>query len=126
MLGARPKKMMNIYILDILKHYTDAEHPMTQREIQKRLESDYDMTVDRKAVKANLEDLINDGSYNIEYATKIRLTPNRLAGEVEKNEVLTGFYYDNIFTDSELVCLWIRFCFQGAFRLITKRKCLVN
>lgn len=74
MLGARPKKMMNIYILDILKYYTDAEHPMTQREIQKRLESDYDMTVDRKAVKANLEDLINDGSYNIEYASQIKIT----------------------------------------------------
>ena len=74
MLGARPKKMMNIYILDILKHYTDAEHPMTQREIQKRLESDYDMSVDRKAVKANLEDLINDGSYNIEYASQIKIT----------------------------------------------------
>lgn len=50
---------------------------MTQKKIQKRLESDYDMSVDRKAVKANLEDLINDGSYNIEYATKIRLTPNQ-------------------------------------------------
>lgn len=77
MLGARPKKMMNMYIYDILRRNTDAEPPMTHREIQKRLESDYDMTVDRKAVKANLEDLINDGSYNIEYATKIRLTPNR-------------------------------------------------
>ena len=98
----RPKKMMNMYILDILKHYTDAEHPMTQKEIQQKLESDYDMVVDRKAVKANLEDFINDGTYNIDYATKIRLTPNRLTGEIEKNEVLTGFYYDNIFTDSEL------------------------
>ena len=60
MLGARPKKMMNMYIYDILRRNTDAEHPMTQRELQKRLESDYDMTVDRKAVKANLEDLINE------------------------------------------------------------------
>ena len=102
MLGGRPKKMMNMYIYDILRRNTDAEHPMTQREIQKRLESEYDMTVDRKAVKANLEDLINDGSYNIEYSTKIRLTPNRLTGEIEKNEVLTGFYYNSVFTDSEL------------------------
>ena len=50
MLGARPKKMINMYIYDILRRNTDAEHPMTQREIQKRLENDYDMTVDRKAV----------------------------------------------------------------------------
>ena len=50
MLGSRPKKMMNMYIYDILRRNTDAEHPMTQREIQKRLESEYDMTVDRLGV----------------------------------------------------------------------------
>lgn len=124
MLGARPKKMMNMYIFDILRRNTDAEHPMTQREIQKRLESDYDMTVDRKAVKANLEDLINDGSYNIEYATKIRLTPNRLTGEVEKNEVLTGFYYDNIFTDSELRLLMDSVLFSRSIPTNNKKEML--
>lgn len=124
MLGARPKKMMNMYIYDILRRNTDAEHPMTQREIQKRLESDYDMTVDRKAVKANLEDLINDGSYNIEYATKIRLTPNRLTGEVEKNEVLTGFYYDNIFTDSELRLLMDSVLFSRSIPTNNKKEML--
>ena len=98
----RPKKMMNMYILDILKHYTDAEHPMTQKEIQQKLESDYDMIVDRKAVKANLEDFINDGTYNIDYATKIRFSPNPKTGELEKNEILTGVYYNAEFTDSEL------------------------
>ena len=91
-----------MYILDILKHYTDAEHPMTQKEIQQKLESDYDMVVDRKAVKANLEDFINDGTYNIDYATKIRFSPNPKTGELEKNEILTGVYYNAEFTDSEL------------------------
>ena len=98
----RPKKMINMYILDILKHYTDAEHPMTQKEIQQKLESDYDMVVDRKAIKANLEDFINDGTYNIDYATKIRFSPNPKTGELEKNEILTGVYYNAEFTDSEL------------------------
>ena len=98
----RPKKMMNMYILDILKHYTDAEHPMTQKEIQQKLERDYDMVVDRKAIKANLEDFINDGTYNIDYATKIRFSPNPKTGELEKNEILTGVYYNAEFTDSEL------------------------
>lgn len=91
-----------MYILDILKHYTDAEHPMTQKEIQQKLESDYDMVVDRKAIKANLEDFINDGTYNIDYATKIRFSPNPKTGELEKNEILTGVYYNAEFTDSEL------------------------
>ena len=94
--------MMNMYILDILKRNTDADHPMTQQEICRRLESDYDMAAERKAVKANLEDLINDGSYNIEYSTKVRFTPNRLTGEIEKSEILTGFYCNSVFTDSEL------------------------
>lgn len=35
MLDARPKKMMNMYILDILKRNTDSKHPMTQKEIYK-------------------------------------------------------------------------------------------
>ena len=98
----RPKKMMNMYILDILKHYTDAEHPMTQKEIQQKLERDYDMVVDRKAVKANLEDFINDGTYDIYCETKTRLMPNAKTGELEKSEVCTGFYYESKFTDSEL------------------------
>lgn len=124
MIGSRPKKMINMYIYDILKLNTDAEHPMTQREIQKRLENDYDMIVDRKAIKANLEDLINDGSYNIEYATKIRLTPNRLTGELEKNEVLTGFYYDNIFTDSELRLLMDSVLFSKSIATGNKKELL--
>lgn len=98
----RAKKMLNMYILDILKKNTDAEHPMTQKEILQRLERDYDMIVDRKAIKANLEDFINDGTYNIEYATKVRFSPNQKTGEIEKSEVLTGFYYNAEFTDSEL------------------------
>lgn len=98
----RPKKMMNMYILDILKHYTDAEHPMTQKEIQQKLECDYDMVVDRKAVKANLEDFINDGTYDIYCETNARLTPNAKTGELEKSKVCTGFYYESKFTDSEL------------------------
>lgn len=97
MLGSRPKKMMNMYIYDILRRNTDAEHPMTQRETQKRLESDYDMSVDRKAVKANLEDLINDGSYNIEYATKIRLTPNRKSLSICASRIwLTSLHFIKI------------------------------
>ena len=124
MIGSRPKKMINMYIFDILRQNTDAEHPMTQKEIHKRLENDYDMAVDRKAIKANLEDLINDGSYNIEYATKIRLTPNRSTGEIEKNEVLTGFYYDNIFTDSELRLLMDSVLFSKSIATGNKKELL--
>lgn len=132
MIGGRPKKMINMYIFDILRRNTDGNHPMTQSEIRQKLESEYDITVDRKAVKANLEDLINDGSYNIEYSTKIRLVTNPLTGETEKSEVLTGFYYNSVFTDSELRLLMDSVLFSKSIpsgnkkQLINKLKGLSN
>ena len=61
-----PKKLVILYILDILQKYTDEEHRLSQKEIQDILRREYEMTVDRKAVKRNLLNLIEYGS-NIEY-----------------------------------------------------------
>ena len=49
-----PKKLVILYILDILQKYTDEEHRLSQKEIQDILNREYEMTVDRKAVKRNL------------------------------------------------------------------------
>lgn len=101
-MASRPKKMMNMYILDILKRYSDIEHPMTQKQIQDKLESDYDMIVDRKAVKANLLDFITDGTYGVEYLKEdIRMTPDK-NGEMMETTIYSDFYYESPFTDSEL------------------------
>lgn len=51
MLDARPKKMMNMYIPDILKRNTDSKHLMTQKEIQKRLETEYEITEPKELVE---------------------------------------------------------------------------
>lgn len=59
MLDARPKKMMNMYILDILKRNTDSKHSMTQKEIQKRLETEYEITEPKELVKMCKLDLEN-------------------------------------------------------------------
>lgn len=59
------KKMMNICILEILKKYTDAEHTMDQKDIVKKLETEYGMKVDRKSVKSNLMNLLDFG-YSLE------------------------------------------------------------
>lgn len=40
------KKMMNICILEILRKYTDSEHTMDQKDIIKKLETEYGMKVD--------------------------------------------------------------------------------
>lgn len=43
-----PKKLSLIRILQILWKHTDSDHPLTHGEIVKKLESDYDITVERK------------------------------------------------------------------------------
>ena len=59
MSDARPKKMMNMYILDILTRNTDSKHPMTQKEMQKRLETEYEITEPKELVKMCKLDLEN-------------------------------------------------------------------
>ncbi len=59
MSDARPKKMMNMYILDILKRNTDSKHSMTQKEIQKRLETEYEITEPKELVEMCKLDLEN-------------------------------------------------------------------
>lgn len=48
------KKMLNILILDILREYTDEEHSLTQQEIIRLLDKNYEMTCDRRSVKNNI------------------------------------------------------------------------
>ena len=96
------KKFLPISILDILRKYSDAEHPLSQKDIaEKLLHEPYNMVVERKAIKRNLMDLIDFG-YNIKYTETSRLVPNTKTGEFEESTVLTGFYLIRDFTDGEL------------------------
>ena len=70
MSAEHPKKLLILYILDILQKYSDEEHRLSQKDIQDILKKEYEMPVDRKAVKRNLLNLIEYGS-NIEYRTEI-------------------------------------------------------
>lgn len=95
----RPKKMLNMYIYEILKKYTDEEHRISQKEILDKLEKDFEMKVDRKAVKSNILDLIEAG-YPIEYEIIKRNSPGSKAGE--ENEIYTNLYIERDFTDAEI------------------------
>ena len=92
----QPKKLLIINILDILKRYTDADHRLSQKEIQEILEREYDMKVDRKAVKRNLMNLIDFG-YDIEYSESIRINKKS-----EEETMLSDFNLNRDFDDSEL------------------------
>lgn len=88
--------MLNICILDILKKYTDCDHTMDQKDIIAKLKEDYDITVDRKSVKANLNCLVDYG-YDIEY------TETEREKKDGTKEILTSnWYYNHEFDDAEL------------------------
>ena len=54
MYGIGNKKMLNMFILEILRNYTDEDHSLTQQEIIKLLEKDYGTVCDRRSVKNNV------------------------------------------------------------------------
>ena len=96
MYGKQPKKMLIINILDILKRYTDEDHRLSQKEIMDILEREYDMKVERKAVKRNLLNLIDYG-YHVEYSESVRINKKG-----EEETVYTDWYLEREFSDAEL------------------------
>lgn len=60
-----PKKLALIRILQILKKYSDFDHPLTQEEIAVHLERDYGIVIERKAISRNIS-LLKEAGYEIE------------------------------------------------------------
>lgn len=56
-----PKKLALIRIWQILKDYSDYDHPLTQEDIAKHLERDYRIILERKAISRNLSLLKESG-----------------------------------------------------------------
>ena len=51
--GLEPKKLALIRIWQILKEYSDYDHPLTQDDIAAHLENDYGIIIERKAISKN-------------------------------------------------------------------------
>lgn len=86
------KKLLIIYILNILNKYSDENHRLSQSDIISRLKNDYGMDINRKSIKPNILELI-DAGYDINYSQR-----QKNNGDV----VLTDYYINRIFTDEEL------------------------
>ncbi|MEE1033952.1 MAG: WYL domain-containing protein, partial [Agathobacter sp.] len=125
-----PKKLLIMNILDILRKYTDENHRLSQNDILEILEREYQMKTERKAVKRNLMDLIEFG-YDIEYSDSLRMIKGR-NGELEESHILSDFYLNHEFTDSELRLLVDSVMFsthipsEQSQRLVKKLKGLSN
>lgn len=100
MYAKQPKKLLIMNILDILRKYTDENHRLSQNDILEILEKEYEMKSDRKSIKRNLMNLIEFG-YDIEYSESLRMIKNR-DGKEEESYILSDFYLNHEFTDSEL------------------------
>lgn len=96
MYTAQPKNMLIMNILEILKKHSDEEHRLNQKEIIDLLDREYEMKVDRKAIKRNLMNLLDFG-YELEYTETIRTNKK---GEPEA--LYSDWYLVRDFTDAEL------------------------
>ena len=63
--GFESKKMALLRIWEILKKYSDYDHPMTQDEIAIHLESEYGIVLERKAISRNIS-LLKEAGVEIE------------------------------------------------------------
>ena len=90
-----PKNLLPLQILEILKTYSDASHSLKVVDIKHLLESKYDVVVDRKAIRRNLDNLLNMG-YNLEYKKVTRVN------KTGEEEILTDWYLEHEFDDTEL------------------------
>ena len=97
MAGIPAKKMMILNILEVLKHHSDDDHRLTQKDIISYLQNDYNMSADRKAIKRNLLNLLDCDEYQVECDSEERQMAN---GETEI--VCSDWYLLHDFTVPEL------------------------
>ena len=97
MYSGQTKKISIIAILKILYEHSDAEHRLSAQEIIDYLRKEYEINLDRKAVKRNLLDLMEFG-YDINHN---KPTPKKTASG-EEEFILTGWYINHTFDTSEL------------------------
>ncbi|MBR4201248.1 MAG: WYL domain-containing protein [Oscillospiraceae bacterium] len=106
MADSEPKKLLILYILNILRKHTDPDHPLPQQKIVELLESEYGMTADRKTVRRNLSKLMEAG-YPIRYqgSTMDSHEFRRKGKNGGEQTILTNWYYCHQFEYGELSLL---------------------
>lgn len=89
-----PNRKHIVCILEILKKHSDSYHTLTQQQIVRLMQSEFDMTVDRKTVKRNIEKLI-----------ELEFPIYQHKAENVKDNVQSNWYYSHEFEYGELSLL---------------------
>lgn len=87
------KKLLIMNIYEVLKRHSDEKHTLSQKEIAEKLEQDFGMTADRKAIKRNLM-CLKDMGYDI----RCKEIERRGGEEV----ICSEWYLEPEFTEGEL------------------------
>ena len=81
-----PNNLLPVFLLDILEKQTDEKNRLSQAQILGILKEEYDMVVDRKTLRRNMEQLIDLG-FGIKYDETENKSPvrkkNKETGEME-------------------------------------------
>lgn len=96
MYAAQSKNILVLNILKVLQKYSDENHRLSQKTILEYVEKDFEMPVDRKAIKRNLMNLI-DADFDLEYTETIRTNKKG-----EQEALCSDWYLVREFTDAEL------------------------
>ena len=92
------KKLSLVYILLILKKYSDLQHALSQQDILQYLEKDYGMVIARKSVKRNLEALRTAG-------LPVRCREVRRSRSEKEEMISLDWYYEHLLEENELSAL---------------------
>lgn len=84
-----PKKMTVLRILDVLKDYSDADHPLTHEAILAILEREYGLIVERKAVGRNIS-FLNEAGYDVVVTKKGSYLNERPFDDTELRLLIDG------------------------------------
>lgn len=98
---SQSKKLVPFYIYEILRKYTDVEQTLTQKDILDKLKDEYGITVERKTLSRNIQELISL-SDNVGYTETVKKGKGDETGETEELSAITDLYLVHEFSDGEL------------------------
>lgn len=107
-----PKKLALIRILQILQRHSDSEHPIKHEEIVGRLEAEYGLVIERKAIGRNIS-LLNEAGFEIETTKKGSYLAQRDFEESELRLLIDGVLSSGYITAKHSKDLIEKLCSQS-------------
>ena len=107
-----PKKLALIRVLQILQKHSDCEHPIKHDKIVDLLESEYGLTIERKAIGRNIS-LLNEAGYDIETTKKGSYLATRTFEDSELKLLIDGVLSSKHITPKQSKELIEKICGQA-------------